>query len=63
VTGDDRLREDLRDITWIEYVTTKPALTADSVEPRPVPDLHVEMREKAQRAGEHVLPLVRGRGR
>jgi D-amino peptidase len=50
VTGDDRLREDLRTLPWIEFVVTKRATAADSAELRPVEEVHREMREAAARA-------------
>ena len=50
VSGDDRLREDLRGLPWIEFVVTKKATSASTVELRPVPAVHAEMREQAARA-------------
>jgi D-aminopeptidase len=50
VTGDDRLREDLRTLPWIEFVVTKRATAADSAALRPVEEVHREMREAAARA-------------
>jgi len=50
VSGDDRLQEDLRVLPWIEYVVTKKATSASTVELRPVDQVHAEMREKAARA-------------
>ena len=50
VSGDDRLREDLRVMPWIEFVITKKATSASTVELRPVDSVHAEMREKAARA-------------
>jgi D-amino peptidase len=52
VTGDDRLEADLATMPWIEFVVTKTAVTADSVIPRPVADVHAEMRTAAKRAVE-----------
>jgi D-amino peptidase len=49
-SGDDRLREDLRTMPWIEYVTTKKATSASTVELRPVDEVHAEMRAGAARA-------------
>ena len=50
VTGDDRLRKDLEVMPWIEFVVTKKATSASTVELRPVDEVHAEMREKAARA-------------
>ena len=50
VSGDDRLREDLRVMPWIEFVITKKATSASTVELRPVDSVHAEMREQAARA-------------
>jgi D-amino peptidase len=49
-SGDDRLREDLRSMPWIEFVTVKKATSASTVELRPVSDVHAEMRLAASRA-------------
>jgi D-amino peptidase len=53
VTGDDRLREDLRTMPWLEFVVTKRATAADSAELRPVAAVHAEMRAAAKRAIEN----------
>src|SRR4051812_34157755 len=50
VSGDDHLREDLKVMPWIEFVVTKKATSASTVELRPVDSVHAEMREKAARA-------------
>ena len=50
VSGDDRLREDLRVMPWIEFVVTKKATSASTVELRAVDSVHAEMRDKAERA-------------
>ncbi len=50
VTGDDRLQADLATMPWLSYVVTKRALAADSADPRPVPEVHAEMRAAAERA-------------
>jgi len=50
VSGDDRLQKDLEVMPWIEYVVTKKATSASTVELRPVDEVHAEMREKAARA-------------
>src|SRR5215471_4737550 len=50
VTGDDHLQKDLEVMPWIEYVVTKKATSASTVELRPVDEVHAEMREKAARA-------------
>ena len=50
VSGDDRLQNDLRVMPWLEFVVTKKATSASTVELRPVEEVHAEMREKAARA-------------
>ena len=50
VSGDDRLRDDLKVMPWIEFVVTKKATSASTVELRPVEVVHAEMRERAARA-------------
>ena len=54
VSGDDRLQEDLKVLPWIEYVVTKKATSASTVELRPVDQVHAEMREKAARAVRNI---------
>ncbi len=49
-SGDDRLARDLETMPWIEFVTVKQALAADSVELRPVDEARAELRAKAERA-------------
>jgi D-amino peptidase len=51
-SGDDRLREDLRTLPWIEFVTVKRATSASTAEPRPVEEARAELRAKAKRALE-----------
>jgi D-amino peptidase len=53
-SGDDRLGEDLRTMPWLEYVTTKYAISADSARLRPVDEVHAELRAAAQRAVENL---------
>jgi D-amino peptidase len=53
-SGDDRLREDLRTMPWIEFVVTKRATSASTVELRPVAEVHAEMRAAAARAVKNV---------
>jgi D-amino peptidase len=50
VSGDDRLRDDLKVMPWIEFVVTKKATSASTVELRSVDSVHAEMREKAAKA-------------
>jgi D-amino peptidase len=50
VSGDDRLREDLRTMPWIRYVTTKRATSASSAELYPVGEVHEAMRREARQA-------------
>jgi D-amino peptidase len=54
VSGDDRLQKDLEVMPWIEYVVTKKATSASTVELRPVDEVHAEMREKAARAVRNI---------
>jgi D-amino peptidase len=54
VTGDDRLHDDLKVMPWIEFVVTKTATSASTVQLRPVDAVHAEMREKAARAVRNV---------
>jgi len=50
VSGDDRLQNDLKIMPWIEFVVTKKATSASTVELRPVDSVHAEMKEKAAKA-------------
>jgi D-amino peptidase len=50
VTGDDKLAGDLKVMPWIEYVQVKKATSASTVELRPLPDVHAEMKAKAAKA-------------
>jgi D-aminopeptidase len=50
VSGDDRLHDDLKTMPWIEFVVSKKATSASTVELIPVEKVHAEMREKAARA-------------
>jgi D-amino peptidase len=54
VSGDDRLRDDLKILPWVEFVVTKKATSASTVELRPVDSVHAEMREKAARAVRNI---------
>jgi D-amino peptidase len=54
VSGDDHLQKDLQVMPWIEYVVTKKATSASTVELRPVDEVHAEMREKAARAVRNI---------
>jgi hypothetical protein len=54
VSGDDHLRDDLKVMPWIEFVVTKKATSASTVELRPVDSVHAEMREKAARAVRNI---------
>ncbi|HEX5818920.1 MAG TPA: M55 family metallopeptidase [Gemmatimonadales bacterium] len=64
VTGDDRLRQDLRaTMPWLEYVTVKTSTSASTAELRPVDEVHREMRRSAARAlkgmrGMKAMPLA-----
>ena len=50
VSGDDRMQNDLSIMPLLEFVVTKKATSASTVELRPVDAVHSEMREKAARA-------------
>jgi hypothetical protein len=54
VSGDDKLREQLSWMSWLEYVEVKKAKGAGDAELRPFPDVHEEMREAAKRAVEKI---------
>lgn len=49
-SGDDRLAADLSTMPWIEFVTVKEAVGADSAVVRPVDEAREELREAAARA-------------
>lgn len=50
VSGDDRLERDLETMPWIQYVVTKRATSASSVDLRNVDSVHAEMEAKAAKA-------------
>jgi len=52
-TGDDRLKDDLRTMPWIEYVTVKRTISSSQAELRPADEVHAEMRVAAKRALEN----------
>jgi D-amino peptidase len=54
VSGDDHLQHDLEVMPWIEFVVTKKATSASTVELRPVDAVHAEMREKAARSVRNI---------
>ena len=54
VSGDDRLREDLKVLPWIEFVTTKKATSSSTVELYPVDRVHAEMKAAAKRAVQNI---------
>jgi D-amino peptidase len=49
-SGDDRLARDLTTMPWIEFVTVKRAIAADSAAPRPVEEARADLRQAAERA-------------
>jgi D-amino peptidase len=51
-SGDDRLANDLQTMPWIQYVTVKEAIAADSAIPRPMDEARADLRASAQRAVE-----------
>ncbi len=53
-SGDDRLRSDLVTMPWIEYVTVKDAVGADSAALRPVEEARADLRAGARRAVENL---------
>jgi D-amino peptidase len=53
-SGDDRLREDLKVLPWIEFVTTKKATSSSTVELYPVDRVHGEMKAAAKRAVQNI---------
>lgn len=59
-SGDDRLANDLGTMPWIEFVTVKTAIGADSTVPRPVAEARAELTAKARVAVEN---LKAGRAR
>ncbi len=50
VSGDDRLKEQLSWMSWLEYVTVKKARGTGDADLRPPADVHEEMRAKAESA-------------
>src|SRR5688572_12057981 len=50
VSGDDRLADDLKTMPWIQYVVTKKATSANTVELRNVDSVRAEMKTKAAEA-------------
>lgn len=50
VSGDDRLADDLKTMPWIQYVVTKTATSANTVELRNVDSVRAEMKAKAAEA-------------
>jgi D-amino peptidase len=53
-SGDDRLANDLQTMPWIEFVTVKTAVGADSAVPRPVDEARAELTAKARLAVENL---------
>ena len=51
-SGDDRLAADLATMPWIEFVTVKKAVAADSALPRPVEEARADLTASARRAAE-----------
>jgi len=50
VSGDDKLKESLETMPWIEYVTVKYSKDAFTADLRPVAEVHQEMRAAAERS-------------
>jgi len=53
-SGDDRLANDLQTMPWVEFVTVKTAVGADSTVPRPVDEARAELTAKARLAVENL---------
>jgi D-amino peptidase len=53
-SGDDKLKEQLEYLDWIEYVTVKFAKGATDANLRPLYEVHQEMRAKAKKAVENL---------
>jgi len=51
-SGDDRLATDLATMPWLEFVTVKRAVAADSALPRPVEEARADLTASARRAVE-----------
>lgn len=51
-SGDDRLAADLATMPWLEFVTVKKAVAADSALPRPVEEARADLTASARRAVE-----------
>ena len=51
-SGDDRLAADLSTMPWLEFVTVKKAVAADSALPRPVDEARSDLTASAKRAVE-----------
>jgi D-amino peptidase len=51
-SGDDRLAADLVTMPWLEFVTVKKAVAADSALPRPVDEARADLTASARRAVE-----------
>ncbi len=52
--GDDRLKEDLSRLSWIQYVIVKHSTSASTADLRPLDEVHAEMRERAKLAVESI---------
>ncbi len=50
VSGDDKLKDELSDKPWIEYVTVKLSKSVSSAKLKPVDEVHVDLRKSAKRA-------------
>lgn len=53
-SGDDRLAADLATMPWLEFVTVKTAVGADSAVPRPVAEARADLTAGARRAVENL---------
>ncbi len=54
-SGDDRLAADLATMPWIEFVTVKTAMGADSAALRPVDEARADLTARAQQAVENLI--------
>jgi D-amino peptidase len=53
-SGDDKLKEQLSWMSWLEYVQVKKARGAGDAELRPFDEVHAEMRQSAKKAAEKI---------
>jgi len=54
ISGDDKLKEELEWMTWIEYVVVKYATSVSTANLRPFDEVHAEMRAASKRAVRNI---------